>query len=120
MITRIIKRPVSDKHWLLMIYLDKKIDKMKLIKDNKEVEYNPDAGIPHPKIETSAGTICYMNQSIRITNPRSEDILPIVQFAVDKLDGRRVSKSWFEWAQYWRKEMKDLQKIEDKINALFE
>lgn len=119
-IRKIIKRRVMGRRWMLVIYLDKKIDRNKLAENNKDIEYNPDAGIKYPTIRTSAGTICYMAQSIRITNPRTGDILPIIQFAVNKLDGRKVSRSWFEFINYWKNEINDLNKLEKKLDELFE
>ena len=119
-IKKIIKRRVMGRRWMLVIYMDKKIDRDKLAQDNRDIEYNPDAGIKYPTIRTSAGTICYMAQSIRITNPRTDDMMPIIQFAVNKLDGRKVSRSWFEFVNYWKNEIKDLNKAEKKLNRLFE
>lgn len=112
-VVKIVKKATMSKNrWGVIVYLDKQIKWDKLLASNGDVEYDPEAGDSFPMIKTSAGTICYLRKTITIRNPHDGDISPLVRYALNKLDGRKLSHSWFEFQTFWRKEVRELDDLE--------
>ncbi len=82
------------------------------IEKHPKVEYDTELGHGNPILKTSAGTINFRRKCIHLMQPKGEDCGPLAAYALDVLNDPHKSVRWFEFKQFWRREVRAVSKLE--------